>query len=181
MAVRKVMRLGHPVLRRRARELTLAELTAPGMSQLVSDMVDTLHDYGGIGLAAPQIGESIRLLIIEIAGGPTRYGEVPALPLAVYANPTIECIGDERKGYWEGCLSVPGLRGFVERPQHLRVDCLDLAGQRRRLELHGFQATVFQHEYDHLDGVLYVDRITDRSRFAFEDEFARYHAGDRID
>ena len=181
MAVRKVMRMGHPVLRQTARPLTTSELHAPDMPQFIQDMVDTLHDYGGIGLAAPQIGEPIRLLIIEMRGGSTRYGELAAMPLTVYINPEIEVLNPATAGFWEGCLSVPGLRGFIERPQHLGVRYIDLAGKQKQIELKGFQATCFQHEFDHLNGRLYIDRITDLTRLAFDDEYMRYHTGDEID
>jgi len=167
--------MGHPLLRQVARRLEPAELENPALHELLNDMVDTLHDYGGIGLAAPQIGESIRLAIIEIPGGPTRYGELAPMPLTVFVNPRIDVLDPATAGYWEGCLSVPGLRGFVERPQHVRVDYLDLTGAEHSLELQGFSATVFQHEFDHLDGRLFVDRMTDTSLLAFEDEYERYH------
>jgi peptide deformylase len=132
-------------------------------------MVDTLHAAGGIGLAAPQVNQSIRLAIVEIPGGSSRYGEVPAMPLTVFVNPVIQVLQEETAGYWEGCLSIPGLRGFVERPQHIRVSALDLSGDPFELELTGFMATVFQHEFDHLDGRLYVDRIGDMNNLVFED------------
>ena len=141
MAVRRIMRMGHPVLRTVARALTPAELLAPAMSGFITDMTDTLHDYGGIGLAAPQIGESVRLLLLEIPGGTNRYGELRSMPLTVYANPEITIVDATTAGYWEGCLSVPGLRGFVERPQHLRVRYWDLAAMPHEIELLGFQAT----------------------------------------
>ncbi len=176
MAVRKVMRMGHPVLRERARELTSSELASPELERLVADMVDTLRDYGGIGLAAPQVGESLRVAIIEIAGGPTRYGEIPSMPLSVFVNPVIEELEGETRGLWEGCLSVPGLRGYVERPQHVRVRYTDLEGKAHSLELEGFFATVFQHEFDHLDGKLYIDRLSDTRLLAFDQEFERYLA-----
>ncbi len=166
--------MGHPVLRRPARPLRAEELASVELHRLVSDMVDTLHDYGGIGLAAPQVNESVRLAMIEIPGGPTRYGELDHMPLTVCVNPEIEIVDEAVAGYWEGCLSIPGLRGFVERPQHVRVRYLDLGGERHELEARGFLATVFQHEFDHLDGRLFVDRIEDPSRLAFEEEFARY-------
>src|SRR5690606_16193104 len=137
------------------------ELGSERLRALVADMVDTLHDYGGIGLAAPQIGESLRLALIEIPDGLTRYTETNAMPLTVFVNPTIEVVDPAAAGFWEGCLSVPGLRGFVERPQHVRVRYTDLQGDTHALELEGFLATVFQHEFDHLDGVLYIDRIKD--------------------
>ena len=166
--------MGHPVLRRRARPLRREELEGEALHRLVSDMVDTLHDYGGIGLAAPQVGESIRLALIEIPGGPTRYGKLDHMPLTVCVNPRVEILGETSAGYWEGCLSIPGLRGFVERPQHIRVEYLDLEGEHFEIEARGFLATVFQHEFDHLDGRLFVDRIQDPTRLAFEEELARY-------
>ena len=178
MAVRKIIRMGHPTLRARARELTAAELKSPELVRLVADMVDTLHDYGGIGLAAPQVNEPVRLAIIEIGGGPSRYGEIPQLPLTVFVNPKIEVVNEEAAGYWEGCLSVPGLRGFVERPQHVRVAYQDLKGAKHTLELKGFLATVFQHEFDHLDGKLYIDRIKDPSKLAYDEEYLKWHMAD---
>jgi peptide deformylase len=174
MAVRKIIRMGHPTLRQVARPLSPAEIKSDAIRHLVGDMVDTLHDYGGIGLAAPQIDEPIRLAIIEIPGGPSRYGELEPLPLTVFVNPQIDVLDPATAGYWEGCLSVPGLRGFVERSQHVRVRFTDLAGKSHTLELRGFIATVFQHEFDHLDGRLYIDRITDTTRLAFDEEYLRY-------
>jgi peptide deformylase len=166
--------MGHPALRQRARALSAEELGSASTRALLDDMMDTLHDYGGIGLAAPQISESIQLAIIDIPGGPTRYGELEAVPLTVFANPEITVLDEARAGHWEGCLSIPGLLGWVERPQHIRVSYTDLDGQRQCIEPQGFLATVFQHEFDHLDGVLFVDRMTDPTRLVFEQEFARY-------
>src|SRR5690606_8475019 len=176
LAIRKVLRMGHPVLRQRARPLAPEELGSDRIRALVDDMIDTMHDYGGIGLAAPQIGESIRLAVIEIPGGPTRYGVVEPLPLTVLANPTIEVLDETSAGFWEGCLSIPGLRGYVERPQHVRVEYVDLDGKPHAKELVGFLATVFQHELDHLDGTLYIDRIKDSRLLAFDLEYERYLA-----
>ena len=181
MAVRKIIRMGHPTLRRRARPLRREELASRELHRLVSDMVDTLHDYGGIGLAAPQVNESVRLALIEIPGGPTRYGELDHMPLTVCVNPEIEILDETEAGYWEGCLSIPGLRGFVERPQHISVRYVDLEGGQRELEARGFLATVFQHEFDHLDGHLYIDRIRDPALLAFEEEFARHMLPSEID
>ena len=167
--------MGHPVLRQVARPLEPGEIGSEPFQQLITDMVDTLHDYGGIGLAAPQIGEPVRVAIIEIAGGENRYGELESIPLTVFINPVIEVIDPATAGFWEGCLSVPGLRGFVERPQHVKIRYTTERGEPGEIELNDFFATVFQHEFDHLDGVLYIDRITDKRRFAFEREFERYH------
>jgi peptide deformylase len=168
--------MGHPILRQVARPLRDDEIRGASTTALVADMIDTLHDYGGIGLAAPQVAESVRLAIVEIPGGASRYGEIPAMPLTVFINPLIEVVDPVAQGYWEGCLSVPGLRGFVERPQHVRIRYTTLDGRTETIELTGFLATVFQHEFDHLDGKLYVDRITDTRLLAFEQEFTRYLA-----
>jgi len=176
MAVRKIVRMGHPVLRQPAEPLTPEQLASPETRRLIVDMIDTLHDYGGIGLAAPQIGEPVRLAIVEIPESGSRYGEVPGMPLTIFVNPTITVLDPATKGFWEGCLSVPGLRGFVERPQSIRVDSIDLEGNAMSLELSGFLATVFQHEFDHLDGKLYLDRLSDTRLLAFEEEFMRYLA-----
>jgi peptide deformylase len=168
--------MGHPLLRQVARPLAADEIGSPWMRALVADMVDTLKDYGGIGLAAPQVGESVRLAIIEFAGGPTRYGDLEPMPLTVFVNPVINVLDPSTHGYWEGCLSVPGLRGFVERPQHVSVTYTTADREQRQLVLRGFPATVFQHEFDHLDGKLFVDRLADTSQLAFDREFERYLA-----
>ena len=130
----------------------------------------------GAALAGSASAEPVRVAIVEIPAGKTRYGDIPEMPLTAFLNPTIEVVDPAARGYWEGCLSVPGLRGFVERPQHVRVRYTTLEGASAQLELQGFLATVFQHELDHLDGTLYVDRIKDPKLLAFEEEFTRYLA-----
>jgi peptide deformylase len=176
VAIREIIRMGHPTLRQVARPLALAELSSGYVRRLLDDMVDTLHQAGGIGLAAPQVNESVRLAIVEIPGGASRYGEIPAMPLTVFVNPEIEMLDGETAGYWEGCLSVPGLRGYVERPQRVKVRALDSRGSHIELELNGFLATVFQHEFDHLDGRLYTDRLKDSSLLVFEDMLGTHQA-----
>jgi peptide deformylase len=176
MAILEVLQMGHPLLRDVARPLEAHEIGDRGFQQLLDDMVDTLHEQGGIGLAAPQIGVSVRVAIIEIEGGPSRYGELASMPLNVFINPVIEVLDPATMGYWEGCLSVAGIRGFVERPQHVRVNYTTATGDSAELELEGFLATVFQHEFDHLDGKLFVDRMTDTSLLSFEPEFERFHS-----
>ena len=176
MAVRKVLRMGHPILRQVAQPVDPGDLGSGWLRALVADMTDTLHDYGGIGLAAPQVGESLRLAVIEIPGGATRYGEIPPMPLTFFVNPRVEIVDPAAAGFWEGCLSIPGLRGFVERPQHVRVSYTDLDGRGGTLELTGFLATVFQHEFDHLDGTLYIDRVKDPRLLGYDEEFERYLA-----
>ncbi len=175
MAIRRVLQMGDPRLRDVARPLGPEEIGGEPVRRIVADMVDTLHDYGGIGLAAPQIGEPVRLAIIEIAGGPSRYGELEPLPLTVFINPEIEVLDAATHGNWEGCLSIAGLRGFVERPQHVRIRYSTSAGEPQEIALRGFLATVFQHEFDHLDGRLFVDRLADSRLLAFDREYARYH------
>ena len=174
MAVRKIIRMGNPNLRRVADPVPPEMLVSADFERLLQDMVDTLHDYGGIGLAAPQIDVPLRLAIIELPGGPSRYGELERIPLTVFVNPVIHILEGPEAGYWEGCLSVPGLRGFVSRPQQVEVRYLDRQGVPGTLTLSGFPATVVQHEFDHLDGRLYVDRITDPTRLVFEEEFLRF-------
>jgi len=174
MAIRRVIKMGHPLLRQAAIPIEPDETGSERIKQIISDMTDTLCDYGGIGLAAPQIAEPIRLALIEIQGGPTRYGELAPIPLTVFINPVVEVIDPATRGYWEGCLSVPGLRGFVERPQHVKIRYTSGLGEPCVLELQGFPATVFQHELDHLDGILFLDRVTDTRLLAFEAEYERY-------
>jgi peptide deformylase len=172
--------MGNPVLRQVARELSGHEISSAETAALVADMTDTLRDYGGIGLAAPQIGVPVRLAIIEIEGGPTRYGELERMPLSVFVNPEIEVLDSDSAAYWEGCLSVPGLRGLVERPQHVKIRYTTIEGEPAEFELRGFAATVFQHEFDHLNGKLFIDRMTDMSLLSFEREYERYHSGDDL-
>jgi peptide deformylase len=174
MAVRKIIRMGHPTLRSIAQLVPDAAIGSAELDRLIEDMVDTLHDYGGIGLAAPQIDEPLRLAIVEISGGPSRYGEIETLPLTTFINPSVTVLNPTAAGHWEGCLSVPGLRGYVERPQHVRVDYTTVTGEAAVLELSGFWATVFQHEFDHLDGCLYIDKISDSRLLMFEEEYLRY-------
>ena len=174
MAVRKIIRMGHPNLRKPAEPVPTDMIGTPDFERLLTDMHDTLHDYGGIGLAAPQIDVPLRLAIVELPGGPSRYGMLEPIPLTVFINPVIEVLEGDTAGHWEGCLSVPGMRGYVERPQHVRVTYTDREGQPAGFEVAGFGATVVQHEFDHLDGRLYIDRIADTTKMAFDEEFLRY-------
>ncbi len=176
MTIRQILRMGHPNLRRVAQPVNVEHIATPDMERLLQDMVDTLKDSGGIGLAAPQIDEDLRLAIIDVPGGSSRYGKIEAMPLTVFFNPVIEVLEEQRAGYWEGCLSIPGLRGFVERPQHIRVTYTNETRNTEKLELRGFLATVMQHEFDHLDGRLYIDRMTDPTQLSFEDEWLEHHS-----
>ena len=167
MAIRKVARLGHPVLRAPCRELTRAEIRSPATRRLVEDMRETMAEYAGVGLAAPQVHEPVRIAIVEFDPGDAERDLDEEQTSFTVFNPTTTVLDPTPAGYWEGCLSVPGMRGYVERPRRVRVDYLDADG---------FLATVFQHELDHLDGVLYVDRLADPKLFAFNEEFSRYVA-----
>ena len=170
MAVRNIIRMGHPSLRKVARKLNDEEIVGSEIRTLVDDMVDTLHSAGGIGLAAPQVNESVQLAIIKIPKLGSRYGVLEELPLSIFVNPEISLVPNaELVGNWEGCLSVPGLRGWVERPQHIRLRYQDLQGIQHTREFKGFHATVCQHEIDHLAGHLFVDRMTDMTKLMFED------------
>jgi peptide deformylase len=178
VAILKVARLGHPVLRQSCRELTPAEIRSPEVASLVEDMRATMAEYGGVGLAAPQVHEPVRLALVEFAADTERYELEQAQPLMVVFNARVTVLDAAPSGFWEGCLSVPGLRGYVERPSKIRVDYLDEQASEQSLSAEGFLATVLQHELDHLDGVLYIDRIEDPSKLAFLEEYARYHAED---
>jgi peptide deformylase len=175
LAILKVARLGHPVLREQCRDLTREEILSDRIRRLVRDMKSTMDEYGGVGLAAPQVHEPVRIALIEFSADGTRYATCESQPLLVLFNARVSVLDPTPAGFWEGCLSLPGLRGWVERPSKIRVDYLDASAEPQQLVAEGFLATVCQHELDHLDGVLYVDRIADPRRFAFLEEFARYH------
>lgn len=174
MAIRDILRMGHPTLREHAAPVLDTMIGTPDFQALLADLRDTLADSGGIGLAAPQIGVSLRIALIDLPGGDSRYGPLPRIPSTFFVNPQIEILNPATAGFWEGCLSVPGLRGFVERPQHLRVTAKDEHGAILDHTFEGFPATVIQHEFDHLDGRLYVDRLASAKLLMFEAEFARY-------
>jgi peptide deformylase len=173
MALLKIARMGHPVLRTRAQEVP--DPTAPWVRQLVDDMIETMEDAGGTGIAAPQVHAPYRLLVFQVLG--ERVSELPGdgeQPLTALVNPEIELIGDERVLGWEGCLSVPGLRGVVPRHLRVRYRGFGLDGEEIVREAAGFHARVVQHEYDHLDGILYPQRITDHRLLVFLEELQRH-------
>jgi len=176
MAIKEIIRMGHPTLREAAKPFPEEEIGSQRFLDLVADLKDTLAATGnGIGLAAPQINVGFRIAVIDIPNPVTRYGPITPMPFTAYVNPAISVINDAAMGYWEGCLSVPGMKGYVERPQHIKVDYFDEKAQALSIELKGFLATVFQHEFDHLDGILYVDRLKDSRLFSFDTEYAAYH------
>jgi peptide deformylase len=173
MALLKIARMGHPVLRVRAQEVP--DPTAPWVRQLVQDMIETMDDAGGTGIAAPQVHAPYRILVFQVLG--ERVSELPGdgeQPLTALINPELELVGEERVLGWEGCLSVPGLRGVVPRHLRVRYRGLGLDGEEITRDAAGFHARVVQHEYDHLDGILYPQRITDHRLLVFLEELQKH-------
>ena len=170
MTVRQIIKMGNPLLRKVADEFTLEEIKSAETKILLEDMWDSLAAVGGIGLAAPQIGISKQLTVIKLSEESDRYPDMEDTEAFVIFNPKITVLDETEQGFWEGCLSVPGLRGFVERPRSIRVDYLDENAESVYIEVEDFLATVFQHELDHLIGKLYVDRMRDITTLMFEDE-----------
>ncbi|MDE1940282.1 MAG: peptide deformylase [Alphaproteobacteria bacterium] len=174
MAILKIARMGHPVLARRADPVP--DPADPAIRRLVADMVETMIDANGAGLAAPQVHVALRVVVFQAPGDRADEGLSEAekfdhtAPLTVLINPEIEIIGDDREGGWEGCLSVPGMRGFVERPAQIRYRGFDHEGRLVERTAKGFHARVVQHECDHLDGILYPQRMADLKKFIFESE-----------
>jgi peptide deformylase len=167
MPAREVLRMGHPVLRQRARPVE--QLGTPELHALVQDMKDTMAAMNGAGLAAPQIGVSQRIVIFGVQQNP-RYPDAEEVPFTVLVNPKLVMLTREVEEDWEGCLSVPGMRGVVPRYTKLRYSGFDEHGNPIEREAEGFHARVVQHEVDHLDGILYPQRITDMSKFGFTRE-----------
>lgn len=169
MAIRPIIRIGDPRLRQVAEPVD--EFDTPELHELVHDMFDTMEAADGAGLAAAQIGVLQRVMIFGVESTP-RYPDIEAVPSTVLTNPEFSVLTDDVAGFWEGCLSVPGMRGYVERPAGIRYRGYDQYGKEIECEAAGFHAIVFQHEYDHLDGVLYPDRIRERDKFGFNEELA---------
>jgi peptide deformylase len=167
MAVRPILRLGHPVLRQVAAPVT--EFDTPSLRELVRDLLETMRANDGAGLAAIQIGVLQRVVVFGLEHNP-RYPDAAPVPLTVLVNPEIEFLGEERESGWEGCLSVPGLRGLVPRYRRLRYRGYDELGRPIDRTVSDFHARVVQHECDHLDGILYPQRIEDMTSFGFQDE-----------
>ncbi len=170
MSILKIARLGHPVLRQECKAVDPKTITGPEIQRLIRDMFETMAEYNGVGLAAPQVHQPLRM---AIAGGEADDEGRPRFRVLI--NPEITVLNEEeRLGMYEGCLSVPGMRGWVERPAAITVKAYNEKGQQEEFSLEGFPAVVTQHECDHLDGILYVDRIEDMTRFAYDEEATRY-------
>jgi peptide deformylase len=167
MPVKEVLKMGHPLLREIAHPVT--DFNSPALAALLTDMLDTMRALNGAGLAAPQIGVSLRVVIFAVESNP-RYPDVEQIPQTILINPQIIPLSQQQVYGWEGCLSIPGMRGLVPRYQHVRYRGYNQHGQLFEREVSDFHARVVQHEVDHLDGLLYPLRMTDLSQFGFEQE-----------
>jgi len=175
VSVREIATVGHPVLRERARAVAPEELRSPEVQRLIDDMIETMRAASGAGLAANQVHETLRIAVIEVREGNPRYPYKPPIPLTVIVNPVIEPLDDETAEINEGCLSVPDLRGTVDRFVTVRVRYLDRDGGEHEEVRRGLTAGTFQHEVDHLDGVLFLDRVRDPASFSTWEQFERHH------
>jgi peptide deformylase len=173
MSILKVARIGHPILRKVAQELSAEDIAKPETQRLIDDMIETMKEYDGVGLAAVQVHISRQIAVLEVTDNP-RYPHKEKVPLAVLINPKIETLTDEMEEDWEGCLSINELRGQVPRYKNIRVVGLDRDGKEFNLVASGFHARVIQHEWDHLQGKVYLDRMKDLSTLTYLTELARY-------
>ncbi len=174
MSVREILTVGHPVLRQRAQEVTAEDLASADTQRLIDDLIDTMRHANGAGIAANQVGVPIRIATIEVGENP-RYPYKPRIPLTVVVNPIIEPTDDELVEINEGCLSVPNLRGSVMRHVNVRVQYLDRDGVAHDEIKRGLTAGTFQHECDHLDGMLFLDRVVDSRTFTTWEQFEQFH------
>ncbi|MFO0613506.1 MAG: peptide deformylase [Polyangiaceae bacterium] len=174
MTLLKIAHVGHPVLRQRAREVALDELRSADTQAFIDDLIETMRDANGAGLAAPQVHVPLRICAIEVKDNP-RYPYKPNVPLTVLVNPVLEPLGSETFENYEGCLSVPNLRGVVPRFCEVRVTALDRTGAPISAHVKGLTAGTYQHEVDHLDGKVFLDRVTDPTTLTTWAEFDRFH------
>lgn len=180
MAILKVSRLGHPVLREKAHPVDPRKISSPGVQRLIDDMFDTMREYSGVGLAAPQVHEGVRLFVAGLRPGTIgrEVGEHGEMPLMALINPEITLLDQPTHLGWEGCLSIPDIRGRVPRASGVKVKALDRHGKTLEFTATGFPARVIQHETDHLDGVLFFDRMVSFESLTFLDEYERYWSRD---
>ena len=170
MAIKEILKMGNPKLREMSRKIEDQEFSSNYLENLIEDMRETMEDANGIGIAAPQIGELVQVAIVCIESDNPRYEDEEEFEELIVINPQIEYLTKELSGNWEGCLSVPGLRGYVERPSAVRVKFQDIDGKFETIESDNFAAIVLQHELDHLFGKLYVDRISNMKNLVYEDQ-----------
>jgi peptide deformylase len=183
MAILKVARMGHPVLRAKALPIPPKHIGSPGLQQLIDDMFETMQEYEGIGLAAPQIHQGLRLFVAGLRNAAFS-DEIPAdeeMPFLALINPELTPVGEPDHNGWEGCLSVPDIRGLVPRAPSVKVRAFDRKGRRVEFTAHGLSARVIQHETDHLDGILFFDRMKSLDSLTYMDEYRRHWAKDDDD
>lgn len=173
MAILKVARIGNPVVRARAKNVPPAMIRTPDFQRFLDDLVETMHEYDGVGVAAPQVHVSLRVAVLEVPKGDGRGGK-GGVPLTILINPVVTLLSKKRRLDIEGCLSVPDLRGMVPRSEKIRLEALGREGRPYTLTATGFHARVIQHECDHLDGYVYLDRMTDMKSLGFLDETQRF-------
>ena len=180
MAILKVARLGHPVLRRKAAPVPTDRITSPEVQQLVDDMFETMQEYGGIGLAAPQVHEGLRLFVAGVRDADivSPLTDETDMPFITVINPEVVPVTRETETDWEGCLSIPDIRGQVPRPDAVRLRAFGRRGERFEIVAQGLPARVIQHETDHLDGIIFFDRMKSLETLAYLDEFRRYWTKD---
>lgn len=174
MSILKVARMGHPVLRSRARALERADIKSAGVQSLIDSMIETMEEYQGIGLAAPQIHEGVRVFIAGLQEDSRDEDDEPSIVPVPLINPEVVPIGSEMVTDWEGCLSIPDIRGKVPRYKRVKVRALDREGARVELQLAEMSARVVQHENDHLDGILFFDRMKGFESLTFLDEYSKF-------
>ena len=177
MAIREILQIGHPVLAARANEVDVSKINSAEVQSWVDDMIDTMRNANGAGIAANQIGIPYRLFVIEVGENP-RYPYKPKVPLTVVINPTIEFLTDETFVSNEGCLSVPAIRADVDRHVEIAVSYYDRNAQKIEQTIQGYSACTWQHEYDHLDGILFPHRVTDLKSFCSWDMFQQFKQQD---
>lgn len=169
----KIARLGHPVLRQRTKPVPPALIGRPEFQRFLDDLIETMHEYDGVGIAAPQVHVSLQVAAIEVERNP-RYPRAPRVPLTLVINPRVRPTSRRQVADWEGCLSIPDLRGQVPRSASVVVEALDRRGQPLKLKASGFFARVLQHEWDHLQGHVYMDRMRDLTTLTHLAEYSRY-------
>jgi peptide deformylase len=181
MAILKIARMGHPVLRKKTRPLEPSEIKSDSIQKLIDDMLETMAEYRGIGLAAPQVHSGARLFVAGLItdGKDDDEQDEPEMKVVTVINPEIKPVGSETSEDWEGCLSIPDIRGRVVRPRRVRVRGLDRRGHRMEFDLRDYAARVMQHEADHLDGVLFIDRMDRLESLTFVEELERYCRAER--
>jgi peptide deformylase len=183
MAILKVARMGHPVLRAKALPVPASDIGSPAVQTLIDDMFETMREYEGIGLAAPQVHQSLRLFVAGLRPGrlADELDGESEMPFVALINPELTLVGDPDHRGWEGCLSIPDIRGLVPRAPAVRVRALDRTGRQVEFTAHGLPGRVIQHETDHLDGVLFFDRMQTFESLTFMDEYRRHWAKDEDD